>query len=450
MTKIIVTKPTMRFLFWFVLGSSILLLSFLSCPNPFVLIQKKQQQLIVNLGLDKADKANQVFENSTDDAATSTCDLFDGRWVREYYGNASYSNYTCRTLPESKNCGKYGKEQDFVNWRWKPDGCDLPRFDGKTFLNIVRGKRMAFVGDSVARNQMESLLCLLSQVETPVSIQKDSEDRFRTWYFRSHDFILTAMWTKFLVAATERTANGTATGVYDLHLDRVDTGWTEKLPWINYLVLSGGHWFSRKLYLHESDALVGCVYCSGENLTDFGPAPAVRRAFRTALAHINGCADCGGLLTLVRTFAPAHFENGAWDGGGKCNRTEPLGDREVGVGGTDWGMRNAQVEELRSAQEEGKDKRFEVLDVTKAMMARADAHPGEHWNNEWMKGYSDCVHWCLPGPIDVWNDMLLEILKGNDKWAAGVYRARVRMLRVTTPQVPPLPSGPTRPQPIKG
>ena len=91
------------------------------------------------------------------------CDLFDGKWVRDRWGTA-YTNRSCGTIPESKNCGKYGKEQGYVHWRWKPDGCELPRFDAKNFLRIVRGKRMAFVGDSVSRNQMESLLCLLSQV----------------------------------------------------------------------------------------------------------------------------------------------------------------------------------------------------------------------------------------------------------------------------------------------
>ena len=24
---------------------------------------------------------------------------------------------------------------------------------------------------------------------------------------------------------------------------------------------------------------------------------------------------------------------------------------------------------------------------------------------------NDCVHWCLPGPIDTWNEILLEVVK---------------------------------------
>lgn len=63
------------------------------------------------------------------------------------------------------SCGKYGREDDeFLKWRWKPNGCELARFDAWEFLGLVRGKKLAFVGDSLARNQMESLLCLLSSV----------------------------------------------------------------------------------------------------------------------------------------------------------------------------------------------------------------------------------------------------------------------------------------------
>lgn len=92
------------------------------------------------------------------------CDLFQGRWIPDL-GGSQYTNWSCRTIPESKNCFMHGRQdRDFLNWRWKPDKCDLPRFDPKTFLEIVRGKKLAFVGDSVARNHMESLLCLLSNV----------------------------------------------------------------------------------------------------------------------------------------------------------------------------------------------------------------------------------------------------------------------------------------------
>lgn len=56
-------------------------------------------------------------------------------------------------------------------------------------------------------------------------------------------------------------------------------------------------------------------------------------------------------------------------------------------------------------------KRFKLLDVAKATMMQPDGHPGSQWDNQWMNGYNDCVHWCLPGPIDIWNDLLFAVLK---------------------------------------
>lgn len=56
-----------------------------------------------------------------------------------------------------------------MKWRWKPDGCDLPIFNPYQFLEIVRDKSLAFVGDSVGRNQMQSLICMLSRVSSSLS-----------------------------------------------------------------------------------------------------------------------------------------------------------------------------------------------------------------------------------------------------------------------------------------
>lgn len=96
--------------------------------------------------------------------ALNECDLFSGEWVPNPDG-PYYTNETCDAIQEHQNCMKFGRpDTGYLKWRWKPDGCELPLFEPDRFLETVRGKSLAFVGDSVARNHMQSLICLLSKV----------------------------------------------------------------------------------------------------------------------------------------------------------------------------------------------------------------------------------------------------------------------------------------------
>ncbi|KAI3954101.1 hypothetical protein MKW98_017925 [Papaver atlanticum] len=335
------------------------------------------------------------------------CDLFEGRWIPDLNGSL-YTNWSCPTIPDWKDCPKHGrKDLDYMNWRWKPNRCELPRFNPEIFLSIVRGKKLAFIGDSVARNQMESLLCLLSQGETPRDMYKDSDDRFRTFYFPSHDFTLMVYWVRFLVVAEEIVVNGSATGAFNIHLDKVDNNWDQRLPGLDYAIISDAHWFFRKHYLYEGGKLIGCIYCDEPNVPELGVLFAINKAFGTALKSISDCNGCRkGLLTLLRTFSPAHFENGSWNGGGTCNRISPYTEEQVNFASMEWELRGIQVKAVENIEKK-EGKRFEILDITRAMMMRPDGHQGLMKGNQYLKEYSDCVHWCLPGPIDVWNDLLM-------------------------------------------
>ncbi len=98
----------------------------------------------------------------------SKCDIFSGEWIPNPDA-PYYTNTTCRAIHEHQNCMKYGrKDTEFMKWRWQPHECELPIFNPVQFLELVRGKSLAFVGDSVGRNQVQSLICLLSRVSHPL------------------------------------------------------------------------------------------------------------------------------------------------------------------------------------------------------------------------------------------------------------------------------------------
>ncbi|KAK1385781.1 hypothetical protein POM88_023516 [Heracleum sosnowskyi] len=91
----------------------------------------------------------------------SYCDLYHGQWVYDQNGPLYYNN-SCPVLMQKQNC-QGRRDKEYENWRWKPERCNLPRFDPKKFLELMRGKTLAFIGHSVTRNQMESMLCILWQ-----------------------------------------------------------------------------------------------------------------------------------------------------------------------------------------------------------------------------------------------------------------------------------------------
>jgi len=117
--------------------------------------------LIINL---HESYSNLYYGGSLESAENFSCNVFSGNWVA-YSGGPYYDNENCPFITYKQNCFMHGRpDREFLKWRWKPDECELPLFDAKKFLKLVRGKSMAFVGDSIGRNQMESLLCLLNSV----------------------------------------------------------------------------------------------------------------------------------------------------------------------------------------------------------------------------------------------------------------------------------------------
>ncbi|XP_065003482.1 protein trichome birefringence-like 19 [Musa acuminata AAA Group] len=202
---------------------------------------------------------------------------------------------------------------------------------------------------------------------------------------------------------------------------------TTQMTPFDYDIVSAGHWFFRPTMFFEAGQLVGCHYCLHPNVTDLTMYYSYRRAFGAALRAFNDLPGFRGTVFL-RTFAPSHFENGEWNKGGNCVRRRPFRGNETRMDGYNLEMYMAQLEEYRAAEGEGREKgvRFRLLDTTEAMLLRPDGHPGRfgHRPDENVTLYNDCVHWCLPGPIDAWNDFLLHMLKNEGGRSATGRRSR--------------------------
>lgn len=98
------------------------------------------------------------------DLEPETCDLFTGDWVPNLKG-AIYTNASCPLIEGHQNCMRNGRpDTGYLYWQWRPENCKLPPFDAEKFLDRMRNKRWALIGDSISRNHVQSLLCMLSTV----------------------------------------------------------------------------------------------------------------------------------------------------------------------------------------------------------------------------------------------------------------------------------------------
>lgn len=56
-----------------------------------------------------------------------TCDIFDGRWVRDN-SKPYYPRGSCPFIDRDFNCRINGRpDHGYVKWKWQPNGCDIPK-----------------------------------------------------------------------------------------------------------------------------------------------------------------------------------------------------------------------------------------------------------------------------------------------------------------------------------
>lgn len=234
------------------------------------------------------------------------------------------------------------------------------------------------------------------------------------WFYRDYNFTLAMVWSPNLVKFSDGNRNGSSiVGLLNLHLDKIDEGWISKIENFDYLIISVGHWFSRPLIYQEKGKVIGCNICQDANITTLSRYYGYRKALRTTFRAILRIPTFKG-TTIVRTFSPTHFGSEDWVKGGNCSRTTPFRKEEMVIDGNNLEYYLTQVDEFRTAEREGRKRglKFMLLDVFEAMGMRPDGHPNHYGHPQNKKeAMADCLHWCLPGPIDSWNEFLLHMLK---------------------------------------
>ncbi|KAH7553858.1 hypothetical protein JRO89_XS12G0068000 [Xanthoceras sorbifolium] len=285
------------------------------------------------------------------------CSVVNGKWVFNSSIKPLYSDRACPYLDRQVSCVKNGRpDSDYRHWEWQPEDCTLPRFNPELALKKLRNKRLLFVGDSLQRGQWQSFVCM---VEFIIPEDKKSMKRGRALsVFKAKEYNATIefYWAPFLV---ESNTDEKIIGDPKKRILKVDT-----------VAKHAKHWLG-------VDILV----------------------FNTYVWWMSGIR--------LKTFSK---DWGNKDGLKCYNETKPVMKKKHWGSGSDKRMMSVVADIVHKMKVP-----VTFINVTQISEYRIDAHSSVYTETggklltEEQKAdplrHADCIHWCLPGVPDTWNQI---------------------------------------------
>ncbi|XAR55811.1 hypothetical protein NMG60_11036017 [Bertholletia excelsa] len=339
------------------------------------------------------------------------CDVAKGKWVFNSSLKPPYSDRTCRYVDRQYSCVKNGRQDsDYRRWEWQLDDCVLPRFDPKVALEKLQGKRMMFVGDSLQRNQWQSFVCLVESIIPPD--QKSMRLARSHSVFRAKEYNATIefYWAPFLIESNSDNPIIVDTKKRILKVDSVAKH-AKYWEGVDILAFNSYVWWISTIRVKT---LWGSFSNGDEGAEELDTIFAYRLGLKTWANWIDSNIDPNRTRVFFTTVSPTHTRSADWgnEKGIKCfNETQPV--RKKGHWGT--GSSKPMMSVLSSVI--GKMKvPVTFINITQLSEYRIDAHPsiynelgGQLLTDEQKADplhNADCIHWCLPGVPDTWNQIL--------------------------------------------
>ncbi|WZY90020.1 hypothetical protein YC2023_046755 [Brassica napus] len=343
-----------------------------------------------------------------------SCDLFAGEWVRD----ETYPLYRAEEcgggmIDPGFDCQTYGRpDSDYLKFRWKPFNCDVPsRFNGVKFLQEMRNKTIMFVGDSLGRNQWESLMCMITSSAPFIHTHIIHEDPLSTFKILDYDVKVSFYRAPYLVNIEK--IHGKTT----LKLDEISVDASDAWRTADVLLFNTGHWWSHTGSLRGWEQME----IGGRYYGDMDRLVAMRKGLTTWSDWVLRYTNSPLTRVFFLSVSPTHYNPNEWTSGATASTITQGGKTCYGqtkpFSGTSYPT-SSYVDQKKVIDQMVKEMKSHVslMDISMLSALRIDGHPSIYSGdlNPSLKKNpdrsSDCSHWCLPGLPDTWNQLFYAAL----------------------------------------
>ncbi|XP_075474283.1 protein trichome birefringence-like 38 [Primulina tabacum] len=316
-----------------------------------------------------------------------SCNVYEGEWVYDE-SYPLYDSSGCRFIRKEFDCLKYDRpDHEYLKYRWQPNGCDIPRFDGLDLLKRLKGKKVMFVGDSISSNQWESMICLLHNAVKGSNIT--SHENSSTVTFQDYDVSITFFLTHYLVDIEDEPLIGRV-----LKLDSLKNGevWKD----IDVLIFNTWHWWYRRVKQPWD-----YIEVDGKIVKDMDRMVAFKEGLKTWAKWVNSDVNPFKNKVFFQGVSPSHYNGAEWNEPEVKNCSKETTPIQGSTYPSGLPLAAKVVQEIL-ANNILPSKNVHLLDITTLSQLRKDGHVSSYNAFRGM----DCTHWCLAGVTDSWNQLL--------------------------------------------